>query len=95
MNTFIGVGRIDEVYSNEKVLKLNKTVAIHCVGSKNTIYDKILEIAKNRKKQIDGYYADLQLTHNAYGFTPNLAIQTTDFSDIQNKNDNYTHFFNG
>jgi hypothetical protein len=52
-------------------------------------------MTEGRKKQIDVYYADLQNIYNVYGFTPNMALQTIDYSDIQNKHVNYNHFFNG
>jgi GR25 family glycosyltransferase involved in LPS biosynthesis len=77
---------------NKKIMKVNHTLAIHCLGVKHTIYDVILEITKRRMKQIDNYYADLQKGYNAYCFTPNMALQYEDFSDIQNRNVNYDKF---
>jgi GR25 family glycosyltransferase involved in LPS biosynthesis len=77
---------------NEKIMKLNNTVAIHCLGVKDTLFDVILEVTKRRMKQIDAYYADLQKGYNAYSFTPNMALQYEDFSDIQNRNVNYDSF---
>jgi hypothetical protein len=78
---------------NDKIIRLNKTVALQCVAIRNTVYDKILNLTRLRNKQIDGYYADLHPVINAYGFTPNMAVQTIDYSDIQNKVVNYTNFF--
>lgn len=78
---------------NDKIIKLNKTVALQCVAIKNSIYDKILKVTENRPKQIDGCYADLQPWVSAYGFNPNMALQTVDYSDIQNKTVNYNNFF--
>jgi len=78
---------------NDNIIKLNKTVALQCVAIRATVYDRILDLVKNRNKQIDGYYADLHPVINAYGFTPNMAVQTIDYSDIQNKVVNYTNFF--
>jgi hypothetical protein len=78
---------------NDKILKLNYTVALHCVAIKNTLFDHLLETTKRRNKQIDQSYADLQKIFNAYSFTPNLASQYTDFSDIQNRVTNYGRFF--
>jgi len=79
---------------NEKVLRLNNSMAIHCVIIKNTIFDIILKIASNRQKQIDVYYADIQKSCNVYSFTPNMALQYEDFSDIQGKTVNYDQFLN-
>jgi hypothetical protein len=78
---------------NDKIIRLNKTVALQCVAIRNTVYDKILNLTRLRNKQIDGYYSDLHPVINAYGFTPNMAVQTIDYSDIQNKVVNYTNFF--
>ena len=66
--------------------------ASHCVKGKDTLFDVILEVTKRRMKQIDAYYADLQKGYNAYSFTPNMALQYEDFSDIQNRNVNYDSF---
>lgn len=77
---------------NDKVLKLNHTVAIHCLAVKNTVFDTIIAMAKRRQKQIDAYYADIQKGYNAYAFTPNMALQYEDFSDIQNRRVNYDNF---
>ena len=77
---------------NEKIIKLNHTVAIHCIAIKHTIFDAVIEVTKRRMKQIDGYYADLQKGYNSYSFTPNMALQYEDFSDIQNRNVNYDNF---
>jgi len=77
---------------NDKIVKINHTVAIHCLAIKNTIFDVIIEVAERRMKQIDAYYADLQKGYNSYSFTPNMALQYEDFSDIQNRNINYDNF---
>lgn len=77
---------------NDRVLKVNGTVAIHCIIIRESIMDVILALAKGRQKQIDGYYADIQKGYNVYSFTPNMALQYEDFSDIQGKNVNYDQF---
>ena len=92
---FIGGNHIygeSPIKINEKILKLNHTVAIHCLALKNTMFDVVLEVTKRRIKQIDAYYADLQKSYNGYCFTPNMALQYEDYSDIQNKNVNYDRF---
>ena len=78
---------------NDKVLKLNYTVALQCVAINHTMFEIIEAILPNMKKQVDGYYAELHDRFNAYGFYPNMAKQIYDFSDIQNKYVNYTNFF--
>ena len=79
---------------NDKILKLTKTYTTHAIAIKDTLFETILAMTEDRKKQIDVYYADLQNIYNVYGFTPNMALQTIDFSDIQNRNINYTNYFN-
>jgi len=78
---------------NDKIIKLGRTVSIHCVAIKNTIYDKLLDIAENRTRSIDAYYADLHPIINAYGFVPSIAFQTEGYSDIANQIVNYNRFF--
>ncbi len=79
---------------NDKILKLHKTYTTHCIVIKDTLYETILAMTDGMKKQIDNYYVDLQPLYNIYGFTPNMALQTVDFSDIQNKQVNYANYFN-
>ena len=75
------------------VYQLNFTVSLHCVALKNTIYDEVLNLLSKKEKQVDNYYTELQQKYNCYGFYPNLAFQTQDFSDIQNKFVDYSIFF--
>lgn len=79
---------------SEKVLKLNNTYTTHCIAIRNTLFEPIIGVTRKREKPIDVYYGDLQKIFNIYGFTPNLAIQTIEFSDIQNRQVNYTNYFN-
>jgi hypothetical protein len=78
---------------NDKIIKLNFTVALQCVAINSSIFEVIEAVLPKRKKQVDGYYADLHKTFNAYGFYPNMAKQVAGFSDIQNRNVDYSNFF--
>lgn len=78
---------------NQKVLKLEYTVALQCVAIKNTVFDAILALLPLRKKQVDTYYGQLQNGYNAYGFYPSMAKQRVGFSDIQNRIVDYNNFF--
>jgi glycosyl transferase family 25 len=80
---------------NDKILKLVKTYTTHAIAIKSNLFETIIAMTEGRKKQIDVYYADLQTVYNVYGFTPNMALQTEDFSDIQNRHVNYTNYFKG
>lgn len=69
----------------DKIIKLHNTFAIEAVIIRNTLFQKILDITKDREHQIDAYYAMLQKTDNIYGCYPNITLQKIDYSDIQNK----------
>lgn len=78
---------------NDKVLKLNYTVALQCVAINGSIFEVVEGVLPKMQKQVDAYYADLQNTFNAYGFYPNMAKQTAGFSDIQNRDVDYSNYF--
>jgi GR25 family glycosyltransferase involved in LPS biosynthesis len=78
---------------NDKVLKLNYTVALQCVAINNTMFDVIEVVLPKLNKQVDAYYAEFHRNFNAYGFFPNMAKQTIGFSDIQNRIVDYSDFF--
>jgi len=78
---------------NQKVIKLNFTVALQCVAINSSMFEIIEAILPKRQKQVDAYYAELHNIFNAYGFYPNMAKQTAGFSDIQNRNVDYSNYF--
>lgn len=78
---------------NNKIIKLNYTVALQCIAINNTMFEIIESILSNFKKQVDTHYAELHNRFNSYCFYPSIAKQTPGFSDIQNKNVNYDNFF--
>lgn len=79
---------------NDKIIKLNYTVALQCVAIKNTMFEILDNILTKQKKQVDTYYAELHDRFNAYGFHPNMAKQKIGFSDIQNRVVDYNIYFN-
>lgn len=79
---------------NDKVIKLNYTVALQCVAIKNTMFEILDNILTKQKKQVDTYYAELHDRFNAYGFNPSIAKQKIGFSDIQNRVVDYNIYFN-
>lgn len=83
----------EPVKINNKIIKLNYTVALHCVAIKKTMFDLILNMLDKKEKQVDAYYADLHKFANAYGVSPNIALQRESYSDIQKKVVNYSNFF--
>ena len=78
---------------NDKIIKLNFTVALQCVAINNSMFEIIEMVLSKKQKQVDAYYAELHNRFNAYGFYPNMAKQKAGFSDIQNRNVDYSNFF--
>ncbi len=79
---------------NDKVIKLHNTFSTEGIIIKNTLFDVLLEITKDREKSMDSYYADLQKKYNVYGFYPNITLQKMGYSDIQNKKVDYFNNYN-
>jgi GR25 family glycosyltransferase involved in LPS biosynthesis len=77
-------GNIPEMVT-DKIMRLHNTFATEAIIIRNTIFQKILDITKDREHQIDKYYSMLQKTDNFYGCYPNISLQKIDYSDIQNK----------
>lgn len=78
---------------NNRICRLKNSFGLQCVAIKNTMYDRILNDAIKLEKQIDVYYASYQSENKSYCFNPNMALQKVDYSDIQNRVVDYTHFF--
>lgn len=78
---------------NDKIVKVNKTMGLHCVAIKNTMFDTILAMVSQRKKSIDVYYSELHQLNNVYCFFPSIALQDVGYSDIQDKFVNYNRYF--
>lgn len=69
---------------NDKVLKLNFTVALHCVAINSNLFDLIEKTLPEMSKPVDVYYAELHKQYPSYGFYPNIAKQKPGYSNIQN-----------
>lgn len=78
---------------NDKVVKVNKTMGLHCIAIKNTMFDVILAMITQRKKSIDVYYSELHELFNVFCFFPSIALQDIGYSDIQDKFVNYNRYF--
>ncbi len=74
---------------NEKVVKLHSTYSTHFVGIKNTLYNHIESIISKYQEPLDLSYVRLQKSFNVYSFSPAIASQIVDFSDIQNNITDY------
>lgn len=73
---------------NNRIAIANKTLAMHCVGLKNTVYDRMLE--RNTLQQpIDVTYANNLYLVNSYVFVPSQAWQRPSFSDLMGHHVDY------
>lgn len=69
---------------NDKILRLNYTVALHCVAINSDMFDLIEKTLPEMSKPVDVYYAELHKNYPSYGFYPNMAKQKPGYSNIQN-----------
>jgi len=90
-------GHRSELKKNPQIVKYSDhlyrtyyTITTHAIAVKHTMYDYMLERLRKLKKEIDREYAEAQEYFNVYTFKPNLAWQRTDFSDITNKECDYS-----
>ncbi|MBD0256660.1 MAG: glycosyltransferase family 25 protein [Cytophagales bacterium] len=69
------------------VVQLNGSLCTHCHAVKHTVFDLMLELLHNTLRDpLDVLYATHVHTRGkSYGFSPNLAYQAADYSDIRNK----------
>ena len=77
-----------EVVQKNPILLQFKSYAAHFILHQERNYDKIQQEAKG--KIIDVYYRDNLVQWSTY---PHLAIQSSGFSNLSNKNKNHNHTF--
>lgn len=73
---------------NEKVVKLHSTFSTHFIGIQHNMINLIDKFV-NYTEQIDVCYTRIQKNYNVYSFSPAIAKQLVDFSDIQNSTTDY------
>jgi glycosyl transferase family 25 len=81
------VGELTQV--SEHVFKTTKTYTTHAYLIKNTVYDEVIRLHGQGKKQVDVYYAEIHEKYNCYVIRPHLAWQRESYSDIQGANVEY------
>ena len=79
---------------NDKVIKIHSTFTTHCVGINKNIFSIVLEALKTFRAPIDVIYQQLQSSHNVYCFNPLIATQMVGFSDIENRDVDYSTIIN-
>tara|TARA_R110002096_G_scaffold82501_1_gene192008 strand:+ start:234 stop:875 length:642 start_codon:yes stop_codon:yes gene_type:complete len=80
---------------SEHIVKCNFTFNTHAYIIRDVAYEKLLAKAKRMSAQIDTVYARMQILGKvkAYGFYPWLANQEDGYSDVQDRDINYTQDF--
>lgn len=66
------------------------TLTAHAVGIRNTMYEHILYNTRNLNVPIDLSYAQLHNTYNVYSSIETLATQMAGYSDIEERNVDYS-----
>jgi glycosyl transferase family 25 len=74
---------------SDHVFKTTKTFTTHAYLIKNTVYDEVIRLHGQGKKQVDVYYAEIHEKYNCYVIRPHLAWQRESYSDIQGANVEY------
>ena len=88
-NHNLHIGAKPPIKINSKVIKLHTTYSTHFVALKSTVFNHINVILEKRNVPLDVGYVQLQKVFNAYSFSPAIAKQIKDYSDIQNKITDY------
>lgn len=88
---YFGGNHVNKIIKiSQNVAKMSRSFAIHTFAIKNTMFDTILNLLPEEKKQVDVYYADIMPNCNAYVFRPHISVQREGFSYIQNRVVNYS-----
>lgn len=73
----------------ENIVRVNGSFTTHAMIVKKTMYDDLIRIWSDPKKQVDVLLSELHSKYNCYCFSPNLVGQRSGISDILNKDVNY------
>lgn len=75
----------------ENLHRCNRTYTTHCYAIHNSVYDEIIKELKKLDNPIDWKFGHIiHPRGNSYVFRPHLAYQAEDYSDIIDKNVNYS-----
>lgn len=73
------------------VARMNFTYTLHCHAVRETVFDLLIDTLSEMRRPADVYYARaIHSRGKSYCFTPNLAYQSPSFSNIVNRNVNYS-----
>lgn len=71
------------------LIRITNTYSTHAFSLKNTLFDAVLSRLEPLEPEDDIILADMQKSHQAFCFMPNLAYQRPGFSDVYNYDVNY------
>ncbi|SER31606.1 glycosyltransferase family 25 protein [Pedobacter rhizosphaerae] len=77
------------------ILRLQNTLALHAVAINSRCLSTLIRKIEEDKRSVDSVIAELHPQLKVYGFTKASAVQRKGYSDILNKNVNYTGTFLG
>lgn len=77
------------------ILRLQNTLALHAVAINSRCLPTLVKKIEDDKRSIDSVIAELHPQLKVYGFTKASIVQRKGYSDILNKNVNYTGTFLG
>ena len=70
--------------------KCSHTFSAHAYAINEKMFDETISIISKAEKEVDVYYSEFQNRKNIYTFFPGIASQKADYSDILNKNVDYS-----
>jgi hypothetical protein len=76
---------------DDKVGRCQFTLTAHAVGIRKTMFKHILHFCRNADRPIDLYYAQLHNQYNVYCPLKGLATQMNGYSDIENREVDYSN----
>ncbi|WP_293311985.1 glycosyltransferase family 25 protein [Pedobacter sp. UBA5917] len=79
----------------DHILRLQNTLALQAVAINTRCLNALIRKIESDKRSIDSVIADLHPQLKVYGFTKASAVQRKGYSDIMNKDVNYTGTFLG
>ena len=79
---------------SDNIGRVKQTYTTHAYIIKNTVFDAVIKMFPKLQHEVDVYYSILQRSFNCYVFRPHLAWQREGYSDILEKNVNYSFLKN-
>ncbi len=82
--------RQERILVSPHLLKITDTYTTHAYAIRNTVYDLVLDSLRRLNTEGDVIMGEVQKHCNAYCFSPNLCTQRAGWSDVFERNVDYT-----